>query len=132
MDANRKGTKIRFVGGAYIGKTGWIDQEGDETEKSYAVIVRNVWKKNGTTKADKATKVRKRNVATFETQQASCYVEAVMVQQPEVEQNMMKLCRLLAMCDVDPNDENILRVFKDKPAIAVKEQKEKGPDANWK
>ena len=88
MDASRKGTKIRFVGGAYIGKIGSIDLGGDKTEKSVAVIVHNARKKDGTTKADKATKVRKRNVAIVDTEPL-CYVESVMLQQPKVEQNMM-------------------------------------------
>ena len=38
------GESIGFVGGPYIGKTGWIDNTGNVTANSIGVIVHNVKK----------------------------------------------------------------------------------------
>ena len=128
---NRKGEQIRVVGGIYVGKTGWFDNEGSHTQKMFAVIINQVTNKKGVV-VDKATKISRRNVAPFIVPKPASYPEAIMQQHPKTEQLMAKLCRDLAMCEIDPEGGEIQSLFSAHLKKAVAEQSEKGSDAIWK
>ena len=107
---NRKGEQIRVEGGIYVGKTGWFDNEGSHTHKMFAVIINQVTNKKGVV-VDKATKIGRRNVAPFIVPKPASYPEAIMQQHPKIEQLMAKLCRDLAMCEIDPEEVEIQSYF---------------------
>ena len=44
---DRRGKEIRFIAGSYLGKIGWIDLEGTETDKFIPVIVHKVKRGDG-------------------------------------------------------------------------------------
>jgi hypothetical protein len=91
--------EIRFVCGKYIGKTGWIDNEKEETKKMIYVIV---VLENGSTKK---TRVQKESVRKLHGSPSN-YTEAILQQCPNIKVKMEKLCRELTKCSVaiDAND----------------------------
>jgi hypothetical protein len=89
---SNRGEEIRFVRGKYIGYTGWINLDGDETAVSIAVIVNGYKdKKNGSTSNNKTTTVRKDSVSSKAQPAPRSRAEAIMQQHPEIEQTMEKL-----------------------------------------
>jgi hypothetical protein len=76
--------------------------------------------------------VSRRNVAPFERPAAGSYAQAALQQHPKIEQLMVKLCRDLAMCEVDDTDNSIQTIFAAHLKKANAEQIEKGSDALWK
>ena len=110
----RKGSPIKILDGEYAGKTGWFDNEKEDTKCFYYVIIHQAVKKNGKL-YDKATKVRKENVRALEDELSpSSYLEAVLQQHPKIEKLMAKLCKELAMCGMDNADPNIGLFFMSK------------------
>jgi hypothetical protein len=126
----RRGTKIRFVGGTYIGKVGWFDTSREATVKSYPVIINAVKKRDGNI-GDVTAMVRKTSVALLNEPDAESYVGAVFQQQPKITRLMEKLCAKLAMCEIDPQNDLLYKIFKEKYAEAVGRQTAKGSDATW-
>jgi len=128
----RKGKEIRFRKGKYIGKTGWIDNDRVATAKSYPVIVHNVNNSKGIA-VDIGTTVRKSSVVFYEHESGKpmSYFAAVCQQHPKIEQNMEKLCKQLAMCEVSAVDNDMLKMFVQKMEEASMAQIEKGSDALW-
>jgi hypothetical protein len=126
----RRGTEIRFVGGNYIGKVGWFDTSRDATAKSYPVIISAIKKRDGSI-GDVTSMVRKTSVGLLDEPDAESYVEAVFQQQPKITRLMDKLCAKLAMCEIDPQNDLLYKIFKEKYVEAVKRQMAKGSDATW-
>jgi hypothetical protein len=130
MIDQRRGTKIRFVGGKYIGKLGWFDTSREATAKSYPVIINAIKKKDGTI-GDVTSMVRKTSVGLLDEPDAESYVGAVLQQHPKIARLMDKLCARLAMCEIDPQNDLLYKIFKEKYVEAVKRQTAKGSDAIW-
>jgi hypothetical protein len=126
----RRGDEIRFVGGKYIGKFGWFDTSREDTVKSYPVIINAVKKRDGSI-GDVTTRVRKTSVALLNEPDAETYVGAVFQQQPKITRLMEKLCAKLAMCEIDPQNDLLYEIFKEKYVEAVQRQTAKGSDATW-
>jgi hypothetical protein len=129
--ASRRGEEIRFIGGRYIGYTGWRDKSRDETEKSCPVIVQGFRKKTGAT-VDIATTVRKSSCGPALVASPSSYAEAIMQQHPKIDQLLGKLCTQLAKCDLQSTSTSIHSVFTTKLQDAVAKQIALGRDAEWK
>ena len=127
----RRGNPIRFVTGIYVGKTGWVDTEREATPHYIHVIVHRVKKKDGSV-VDTATKVKKSSVAFTDPGPPQTFAEAILRQQPKIEQTMNKLCRQLAMCGLGGDDVAIHYIFTLKLRAAAQEQYDKGSDAVWK
>jgi hypothetical protein len=127
----QRGREIRFIKGKYIGYNGWINDHGDHTAHSYAVIVSGYKSVNGGTH-DRITKVRKESVRDRILPPANSKSEAIMQQHPEIEQTMEKLCRQLAKCDINPRSNSIKEVFGRKLLEAVAKQIALGNKATWK
>jgi hypothetical protein len=89
------GQEIQFIKHNYIGYNRWINNHGDHTAHSYAVIVSGYKRDNGGTQ-DKITKVQKEIVHNRILPQANLKSEAIIQQHPEIKQMMGKLCRRLA------------------------------------
>ncbi len=122
-----KGEKVRFVGGKYVGKKGWLNNDkGDTTYFVYVIVDLG----NGKTKE---TRVSKENVASPHTAPAS-YEEAVLQQIPEIEALMDKLARELAKCHVEVKDSSapILEIMGLKIRDAMAKQVRKGSKATWR
>jgi hypothetical protein len=131
MSSNR-GEEIRFVGGKYIGYTGWRNLDGDKTAASVAVIVHGYKdKKNGST-SNKTTVVRKTSVSSKAQPAPQSRAEAIMQQHPEIEQTMEKLARQLAKCELSTRSASILHIFATKLQDATARQIAMGNRATWK
>jgi hypothetical protein len=126
----RRGDEIRFVGGTYIGKVGWFDRSREATAKSYPVIIKAVKKKDGNI-GDVTAMVRKTSVGVLDEPEAKSYVEAVFQQHPKIMRLMDKLCAKLAMCEIEPQNDMLYKIFRNKYAEAVELQTAKGSDATW-
>ena len=126
------GEEIRFVRGKYIGYTGWIDLDGDETAVSIAVIVSGYKdKKNGRT-SNKTTTVRKTSVSSMAQPAPQSRAEAIMQQHLEIEQTMEKLACQLAKCELNPRSASIHQIFATKLQAATARQIAMGNRATWK
>jgi hypothetical protein len=128
--SERRGAEIRFVAGTYIGHSGWIDNSKEETAKSTPVIVHAFKKKDGGI-ADKATTVRKTSIHPASIPAPTTYAQAVIQQQPKIEQMMEKLCNKLAQCEVSHSEDAIYQVFHEKFKEAIAKQTALGVDAKW-
>ena len=126
--AERRGTQVKFTNGKYVGYKGWIDNEGEETLKSVPVIIHKYPNSKGVLK-DKATMVRKSSVMVMKD--PSSYAEAALLQHAKISAMMDKLCDHLAMCEINPNDQNLMKIFAERLGKAVVKQAEKGDDALW-
>ena len=127
---HRRGDKIRFVGGTYIGRVGWFDMSREATVKSYPVIISAIKKKDGNI-GDVTVMVRKTSVGVLDEPDAQTYVGAVFQQHPKITRLMDKLCAKLAMCEIDPQSDLLYKMFKEKYVEAVEQQMAKGSDVTW-
>jgi hypothetical protein len=116
-----KGEEIRFQRGTYLGKTGWIDNDGTKLDTMVWVYVDN-WKGDGRMKH---TKVKKSSLAKKHLVPSS-YAEAVMQQNPDIEAKLDKLCRDLAMCSIHKDPNGIIELVRQGLQKASVEQDELG------
>jgi hypothetical protein len=100
------------------------------TVKSYPVIIHAIKKRDGNIK-DVTTMVRKTSVGLQDEPDAESYVGAVFQQQPKITRLMDKLCVKLAMCEIDPQNNLLYKILKEKYVEAVERQTAKGSDATW-
>jgi metal-responsive CopG/Arc/MetJ family transcriptional regulator len=126
-----RGEEIRFVGGKYIGYTGWKNLDGNETALSIAVIVNGYRDKNGST-SNKTTTVRKESVRSKAQTAPRSRAEAIMQQHPEIEKTLQKFARQLATCELNPRSTSIQQIFVTALQDATARQIAKGNKANWK
>jgi hypothetical protein len=98
-----KGQRIRFVGGKYGGKKGWINLEKPAGEETTPVIV------NLKKKGEKATYVYNYSFEIESTTEPSSYAGAVLQQCPDLDCALTKLCRDFAKCSI----------FRDYPGFAA-------------
>ena len=90
----KKGAPIKLIGGAHIGREGWID-DSRETTDFYTPII--VLKKNG---EEKVTKVKHENyLLSTAVGSPTSYEEAVFDEFPDVDQLLTSLCRKMAECE---------------------------------
>ena len=128
--SDRRGKEIKFVRGQYAGLTGWVDNQAEESANLIAVIVHKWTNKKGK-KVDKATRVKRTIVRDREEPQALIYSMALLQQHPKIEMAMDSLCKKLAMCGLETDDNAIMIIFKKKLQEKVDEQSEKGGNAVW-
>ena len=117
----KKGMKIRFVGGKYGGKKGWIDDDGKVGETTVSVIV-NLGPKKG----EHATFVYSYSVATERVTTATTYAEAVMQQCPDLDCALTKICRDFAKCNIKKDLPGFNLILQRKMADATKLLEAKG------
>jgi hypothetical protein len=117
-----KGEAIRFKKGSFKGKTGWIDNDGSIMEQMVQVYVEN-WNNKGQTKNAKVMKI---NIAPLHRPSPSSYAEAVIQQNPDIEDTLEKLCRNLAMCDIKKDGKGIMEVISNSLEQATEEQRKLG------
>jgi hypothetical protein len=129
---SNRGEEVRFVRGKYIGYTGWINRDGDETAVSIAVIVNGYKDKKTGVTTNKATTVRTESVRVKAQPAPNSRAEAIMQQHPEIEQTMEKLARQLAKCDLSPLSTSILQIFATKLQEESARQIAMGNRATWK
>ena len=132
--SDRRGREIVFIDGNFDGKTGWVDNDYDETEKMIYVIIKNARRSKKTGKwVDKATRVNKSNIRyKDDLENPLSFLHAVLQQQPKLEKMMDKLCKELAMCQIPDDNTELLPLFKTKFETACLEQKLKGANATWR
>ena len=119
-----KGEPIRFTGGKYVGKTGWINtakgENGFTEEKVYVYVDRSKGKKP---KPDLATHVNQEFIAPKDLPTPQSYEEAAFQQHPKIEREMNKLTKKLAMLGINSEDE-FTQMFGNKLQAAINSQKE--------
>jgi hypothetical protein len=128
---SNRGEEIRFVRGKYMGYTGWLNKDGNESAKSVAVIVNGYKEKNGAT-SNKTTTVRKESVRPKDQTAPRSRAEAIMQQHPDIEQTMEKLARQLAKCELNPRSTSIQQMFATALQDATARQIAMGNTATWK
>jgi hypothetical protein len=124
----KKGNSVRFCGGKYIGKTGWLNDEKGVTQQKVYVIVDMGDEKT------KETIVNRESIAAPYTQPGT-FEEAALQQHPDIESMMDKLVRQLAKCNVGSTDvsvQTIASTFFNKMVKARTKQVELGKKATWR
>lgn len=125
----KKATPIRFVAGAYKGKSGWIDPTRVSTDRRTPVIV-NVPKKGGMYQ----TNVENGNWREITTDEPMTLAEAVFLV-PDVEAKVVDACRTIVKFDVCKDEEGIEEVkelFGEELEKAQDWQERKGDKAVWR
>jgi hypothetical protein len=93
---DRKGDRLVFVKGSYKGSRGWVDKLKGTTADCQYVIVEP---KLPNRPHEKDTRVKKTSVKLVEAElQAVCFEEAILEQNPDIDEAFDKLVGLLASC----------------------------------
>jgi hypothetical protein len=119
-----KGDAIVFIGGKYAGKTGWINTNKEAGENTTPVIV------DLKSKGEKVTYVFKQSFRKEKV--ATSYSEAVLVQFPEIEVLLTRLCRDLATCSIEQDASGIIALFNKRLNDAITLQVAKGAKARYR
>ena len=119
-----KGDEITFTGGKYLGMKGWLNASKDETKEQVYVIVELP------SGSEKDTRVNKENIAVGQEKEPMSYEEACLQQHPQVEKDLKKLVKQLAMCGIGPHPQ-IAKIFMDALEKAVTAQQKKGGKAMY-
>ena len=122
----RKGKKIRFIAGKYARKDGWIDEAGESDEAVTSVIV------NLGRRGEKSTYVYSSSFRIEEGEKPDCYAEAIIQQCPDIEKDLVGVCRKLAKCEIEKDEPGLLKVINKTMADAVKWQQDKGSKAYYR
>jgi hypothetical protein len=122
----KKGAKVRFIGGKYGGKKGWVDVDRAQGTDTIPVIV-DLGKKG-----EKETYVYDYSVAIEPTENPTCYAEAVIQQCPDLECSLTKVCRDFAKCSIREDPGGFLAIINKKMDDATKWQDAKGSKALYR
>ena len=123
-----KADPIRFVGGVYVGKTGWLhNSKRFRGQNKYYVLVdlgHNCVKKSY---------VDISSIAPPHTDPTS-FAEALLQQHPQVEKAVNDLCKMLAHFEIDSESRKseVHQTFVSKLEDAINNQRRMGTKANWK
>jgi hypothetical protein len=126
---SQRGAAIRFVGGAYSGKTGWFDTAKDEHTKCwYWVIIQNDQGK------DKHSHVTKESGRVIVNESVPHFIEeAVLQQYPDVKAAINKLVALFAQCGIQGESQVITQIISAKLVAACIRQDMNGSNkATWR
>ena len=128
--APRKGAAIRFIGGKYVGRRGWIDSGREFGETKVPVIV-----VKGSEEKQTAVDFTNYELETAYNEPTN-YEEAIFDQVGDIELAMNKLVKLLAECPAVENTgeggKRLARIFLKRVGQAMKRQKNKGDKARWR
>jgi hypothetical protein len=122
----RKGKKVRFIGGKYGGKKGWVNDDRNLGTGTIPVIV-DLGKKG-----EKETYVYEYSVALEATANPTCYAEAVIQQCPDLECALTKLCRDFAKCNMRDDPNGFMTIVQKKMSEATIWQADKGSKALYR
>jgi hypothetical protein len=121
-----KGVAVRFVGGKYGGKKGWIDTAREHGENTIPVIV------DQGKKGLKETYVFEASIEFEPTTAPRSYAEAVFQQCTDLDCSLTKLCRDLAKVNIENDAEGLLVVIQRKLTAAVAQHQAKGSKALYR
>lgn len=119
-----KGDEVNFVGGTYLGLTGWRWKGKVDTPKMVSVIVR---KEDGT---EYGTRLKKDNVKV--STPPINRVEAALDQHPDIEGQLDKLCKFFAQCAFDGEEKDLYVAITKRMQAAISRQRSEGLHASWR
>ena len=121
-----KGKEVRFIGGKYSGKRGWINMDKENGENTVPVIV-DLGKKG-----EKETYVYDYSLELEDTGIPATYAQAVIQQCPDLDCALTKVCRGFAKCNIRQDPEGFIGVVQKKMTEATKLQEDKGSKALYR
>ena len=121
-----KGEAIRFIAGKYAGKKGWFDDSRAGDRQVVPVIV------DLGSKGEKVTVVYRSSIKVETVEEPGFYAHAVLQQCPDIEKNLVTVCRQLAKCDIEKDEEGFVLIMGDKLEEAKDWQKAKGSKAMYR
>jgi uncharacterized Fe-S cluster protein YjdI len=121
-----KGREIRFIGGKYAGKKGWINTDKEPGENTVPVIV-ELGKKG-----EKETYVFELSVGIAPSEAPSSYAEAVIQQCPDLAVSLTKLARDFAKCSIHVDPDGFFRLVQRKVLEATEQHQAKGSKALYR
>jgi hypothetical protein len=125
--STNKGAELRFTKGSYMGKTGWINEDGKLLDCYVHVIIHM-----GDGLEERLTKVRKTSMKRIaDDRPAATREEAILQQHPDIEAIMEKLAAELAKCGLDRTKETA-RIVSVKLQEAIVAHRTKGSKATYR
>jgi hypothetical protein len=122
----KKGKEIRFIGGKYGGKKGWVDLDRTPGIDTTPVIV-NLGKKG-----EKVTYVYDYSFEVEATTAPTCFAEAIIQQCPDIDCSLTKVCRDFAKCNIKVDPTGFINIVQKKITEAVNLQDDKGSKALYR
>ena len=121
-----KGAPVRFIAGKYGGKKGWINLEDDNDNDDVAAVIINLGKKKG----EKKTYVYSSSYREeIKDEEVKSYAWAVLQQCPDMEKDLIGVCRKFAKCNIQKDADRIMAVVHKTMDEAVHWQNDKGAKA---
>ena len=121
-----QGEAIRFVGGKYGGKKGWMDTAKERSECTIPVIV------DRGRKGLKETYVFETSVELEPASPPGSYAEAAFQECTDLDCSLTKLCHDLVKVSIERDAEGLLVVIQRKLRAAVIQQQAKGSKALYR
>lgn len=104
------GQPIRFVGGTYVGRVGWIDIANKTRSSGKLCVIVDVDEHDAGMLAFAAT-VERANVRWVHAQ-ATSWADSAIQQHPKLEAKMIAMAKHFAACDMEGNEESVLALLK--------------------
>jgi len=123
------GKAIRFTGGVYSGKRGWLRNSKTSRGENFTYVLVDVG--NGKVKK---TIVSNEFVGEWLDQDPTSYAEAILKQHTDIDAMMNSLSAKLAQCHIqqDKDQEDLCLIFAEKLALAVHTQVLRGSKARFR
>jgi hypothetical protein len=124
-----KADAIRFIGGRYAGKTGWLQRlRRKRGSTCYYVLV-----DLGDNTVVKTSYVQIDNIGTAEVEEPASYATAFLQQHVDIELTMKTLARQLASCSIDkPIAADHCTIFALQLNLAILKQANKGSKGRYR
>jgi hypothetical protein len=123
-----KADAIRFIGGRYVGKTGWLRRSRHKRGSTCYYVLVDL----GDDTVVK-TYVQIDNISSAEVEEPASYATALLQQHVDIELTMKTLARQLASCSIDePIAADLCTIFALQLNLAINKQANKGSKARYR
>jgi hypothetical protein len=124
-----KADPIRFIGGTYAGKTGWLRQSRRKRGTTYLYVFVDLGDSTV-----KKTYVQVENIGAAAMEEPDSYAIALLQQHTDIEATMNMLVRQLATCSIQDGSTQVALtlIFTEKLHQAIVKQDKKGSKARYR
>ena len=124
-----KGAAVRFIAGKYAGKKGWLNLEDNNGNNDVTGVIIDLNKKKGGKKTYVYTSSYCEDIKPEDVKN---YAEAVLNQCPDIEKDLVGICRKFAKCNIQRDADGFMKVIHTTMNDAVEWQQNKGAKALYR
>ena len=121
-----KGSAVRFIAGKYAGKKGWVNTEGNSDHEVTSVIV-DLGRRGEKYTYVYTSSLREESLS----EKPDSYAEAVIHQCPDIEKDLVEVCRKLAKQEIERDPVGFNKVVQTSIHAAVNWRQAKGHKAYY-